>query len=121
MLALSSRVHGSLISEHSLIVFRDVDGTQRPMRYEWFSLGFFDAATFHIILANSAAHIDLLHGHPLGERSLEAERYHLLALESINKRLAQPTPDVTDSLISAVTGFIVHNVASPALYYVFNH
>jgi hypothetical protein len=85
------------------------------MRYEWFSLGFFDTATFHIILANSAAHLDLLNGYPLGRRSLEAERYHLLALESINKRLAHQTPDVTDGLVSAVTGFIVHNVGAPAL------
>jgi hypothetical protein len=51
-----------------------------------------------------------LAGLPHGQRSLEAERYHLLALQSLNQRLAGPNLEITDGLVGAITGFIVHNV-----------
>jgi hypothetical protein len=97
---------------HFHTVFRDTDGTQRPMRSSWFSIGFQDAATFHMILANSAAHLDHLRGVKAGKKGVDAEKYHLLALQSINQRMSEPTLEVTDELIGAVSGFVCHNVCS---------
>jgi hypothetical protein len=81
------------------------------MRSDWFSLGFYDSATFNMILSNSAAHLDQLRGLKIGEKGLDAERYHLLALQSVNTRLAQPNLEVTDELICGIAGFICHNVS----------
>jgi hypothetical protein len=82
------------------------------MRSAWFTIGFQDAATFHMVLSNSAAHIDHLRGVPDGEKGVDAEKYHLLALQSINKRMSEPNLEVTDALIGAVSGFVCHNVSS---------
>jgi hypothetical protein len=81
------------------------------MRSTWFSVGLYDSATFNMILSNSAAHLDQLRGIKDGERGLEAEKYHLIALQSVTKRLAEPNLDVTDGLIGGVAGFICHNVS----------
>jgi hypothetical protein len=89
-------------------VFHDVDSTQRPMRSAWFSVGFYGSTPFNMILSNSAAHLDLLRG--FNERGPDSEKYHLLALQSITRRLAQPDLEVTDELIGGVAGFICHNV-----------
>jgi hypothetical protein len=93
-----------------LAVFHDEIDTQRPMRSAWFTLGFLDKATLYIILANSAAHMDRLRGLKDGQKSLETDKYHLMALQSINKRLGQSEMEVTEGLIGAATGFMCHNV-----------
>jgi hypothetical protein len=81
------------------------------MRSAWFTLGFLDEATLYIILSNSAAHLDRLRGVKDGEKSVETERYHLMALQSINKRLEQPDLEITEGLIAAAAGFMCHNVS----------
>ena len=48
--------------------------------------------------------------HPSDEpRSLDADKYHLLALQSLNQRLTDPAMARSDGLLAAVTGFVVHN------------
>jgi hypothetical protein len=69
-----------------------------------------DEATFLIVLSNSAAHMDRAKGLPPGHKSVEADRLYIQALESINKRLLTPKPDVSDGLIGAISGLITHNV-----------
>lgn len=80
------------------------------MRSAWFTLGFLDPATLYIILSNSAAHLDRLRGLKDGQKSVETDKYHLLALQSINGRMRQPEVDVTEALIGSATGFMCHNV-----------
>jgi hypothetical protein len=46
-----------------------------------------------------------------GQRGLEAEKHHLLAIQSLNQRLAAPDPEISDGLIGAVTGMVIHNVS----------
>lgn len=89
-------------------IFQDVDGTQRAHRQSWFSLGFVDRATFYIILSNSAAHLDALKG--VSTMGVVVQRYHLLALQSINERLRSPDLEASDGLIGTVAGFLTHNV-----------
>jgi hypothetical protein len=72
----------------------------------------FDVAAFHIILANSAAHLDRERGLEFGQKSVEADKYHFLALQSINERIAGPASDISEGLIGAVAGFLVHNVGA---------
>jgi len=93
------------------------------MRSEWFAVGLFDVATFHMVLSNSAAHIDQLRGAKAGEKGVDAEKYHLLALQSINQRLARPELDVTEGLISAVAGFVCHAVCilHEPMFYIYSH
>ncbi|KAF2435919.1 hypothetical protein EJ08DRAFT_294615 [Tothia fuscella] len=90
------------------IIF-EVDNQQRAMRSAWFTLGFFDEATLYIILSNSAAHLDRIRGLECGQKSLETDKFHLKALQSINKRLGQPDLEVNEGLISATSGFMCHN------------
>jgi hypothetical protein len=46
-----------------------------------------------------------------GQKSVEADRYYLLALQSINERMLGPTPDISEGLIGAVSGVTTHNVS----------
>jgi hypothetical protein len=48
---------------------------------------------------------------PRGQRSAEADKYYLLALQSINERMLGPTPDISEGLIGAVSGLVTHNVS----------
>ena len=96
--------------ESCALVFQDADGRQRAMRNEWFLVGCLDPAAFNIVLSNSAAHLDQRNGMPHGQRGLESERYHLLALQSVRKRLALPDATISDGLVGTVAGFVVHNV-----------
>lgn len=92
-------------------VFEDTfDNPQRAYRNEWFPLGHIDSASLDLILANAAAHREQALGVLPNKRSLFAEKYHVQALQSLNKRLADPDLKITDGLIGSVTGFIVHNV-----------
>jgi hypothetical protein len=86
------------------------------MRSDWFAVGISDEAAFNIVLSNSAAHFDQLRGVGLGQKGLETEKYHLIALRSINQRLTQHNLEVTDNLIGAVAGFICHNVSISIWY-----
>jgi hypothetical protein len=69
-----------------------------------------DEAAFLIVLSNSAAHMDRAKGLPLSHKNVEADRLYTQALESINKRLLTPKPDVSENLIGAISGLITHNV-----------
>lgn len=90
-------------------IFRDdIDGTQRPYRSSWFSLGFHDVATFYMLLSNSAAHLDTLRGGT--SRGLDAERFHMMALQSVSRRLSEPNFEASDGLIGTIAGLITHNV-----------
>jgi hypothetical protein len=87
------------------------------MRSQWFTMGFLDVAGFYIILSNAAAHRDQLQGVKEGEKGIEAEKYHLLALERVNSQLAQTDLGVSDGLIGAVSGFVCHNVSIGHTYF----
>ncbi|TID26678.1 Ubiquitin carboxyl-terminal hydrolase 16 [Venturia nashicola] len=98
-------------TEKSLLsmIFRDVDCTQYAHRYEWFSVALLDEATMLLVLSNSAAHRDRASGLPLGQKSPDASELYLRALASVNRRLLEPKPEISDGLVGAIAGLMTHN------------
>ncbi|KAE9988306.1 hypothetical protein EG328_011679 [Venturia inaequalis] len=98
-------------TERSLLsmIFRDVDCTQYAHRYEWFSVALIDEATMLLVLSNSAAHRDRVNGLPIGQKSPDAHELYLRALESVNRRLLKPEPEISEGLVGAIAGLMTHN------------
>lgn len=65
-----------------------------------------------LVLSNSAAHRDRTNGLPLGQKSPDADQLYMRALESVNRRLLKPEPEISEGLIGAISGLITHNVSS---------
>ncbi|RYP21676.1 hypothetical protein DL765_002137 [Monosporascus sp. GIB2] len=84
----------------------------RPFHFPWLMMALSDPAAWHITLANAAWH---------RYRKCKAEefdfasdqevvKHHRLSLQSIARRLADPTKRNDEGLVVAIAGLICHNV-----------
>ncbi|TGO36232.1 hypothetical protein BHYA_0131g00100 [Botrytis hyacinthi] len=94
--------------EHEL-VYHIWDPSQcfQPFRDFWFPLGTNDSAAMHLMLANAALHLNALKGNRDEDR--ESMTYHLSAVRSVNRRLANFTVERSDGILGAILGFMCHD------------
>lgn len=74
----------------------------QPFRDFWFPLGTNDSAAMHLMLANVALHLNALKGNRDEDR--ESMTYHLSAVRSVNRRLANFTVERSDGILGAILG-----------------
>ncbi|TGO22374.1 hypothetical protein BPAE_0170g00070 [Botrytis paeoniae] len=79
----------------------------QPFRDFWFPLGTNDSAAMHLMLANVALHLNALKGNRDEDR--ESMTYHLSAVRSVNRRLANFTVERSDGIMGAILGFMCHD------------
>lgn len=74
----------------------------QPFRDFWFPLGPNDPAAAYLILSNAALHINGLRGNRNEGR--DSMMYHLAAVKSVNRRLANLAVEHSDGIMGAILG-----------------
>jgi hypothetical protein len=74
----------------------------QPFRDHWYPLGLADPAAMHQVLANAAIQmVGLRRDTQDTEKSLS---YHVAAIHSVNRRLADASQSTSDGLLGAILG-----------------
>ena len=91
-----------------------VHGKTCPMFKTLSKIGFFkiilDDAAFRQVLCTSSAHMTMLRG---GTENAEAIALSTKAIQSLNKRIADPVLAVSDGVIVTILAFACHAVSYP--------
>ncbi|TEY43686.1 hypothetical protein BOTCAL_0363g00070 [Botryotinia calthae] len=79
----------------------------QPFRDFWFPLGTNDSAAMHLVLSNAALHLDALRGNI--DENRDSMIYHLSAVRSVNRRLANFAVENSNGIMGAILGFMCHD------------
>ncbi|KAI3322111.1 hypothetical protein HD806DRAFT_501013 [Xylariaceae sp. AK1471] len=92
-------------------LFTEARNSYRPFRFPWLFMGLSDASAWHITMANAVIFKTMKPGDAKPEfgTNTEALKWYTLSLESISKRLADPTERSKEGIIVAIAGFICHD------------
>lgn len=80
-----------------------------PMRDVWFPLDLSNAASFNAVMAQSAAHLSRMQGHP---KSAEALKFKAEAIRIISLWMADETLALGDDVVAAVSRILTYEASS---------
>ncbi|KAI1310427.1 hypothetical protein F5Y03DRAFT_39190 [Xylaria venustula] len=95
-------------------LFAEAYSSYLPFRVPWLSVGLADSAAWYITLANTVLFRKMKPGDakPEYNTDVEAMKWYTLSLQSISKRLADPSERDKQGLMGAITGFICHDTST---------
>ncbi|KAI0966276.1 hypothetical protein F4678DRAFT_449742 [Xylaria arbuscula] len=85
-----------------------------PFRVPWLSIGLADSAAWYITLANTVLFRKMKPGDvkPEYNTDVEAMKWYTLSLQSISRRLADPSERDKQGLMGAIIGFVCHDTTT---------
>lgn len=93
---------------HELVHFIwDSSQGVQPFRDIWFPIAAADPAAMNVVLANASLHLNHIRG--IKTESRDAMMYHLSAVRSVNRRLANFVVEHSEGLMGAILGFMCHD------------
>lgn len=117
--SLSATPDGSgAVKTDARLVFAEAASSYRPFRSPWLALGLRDAAAWYITLAYGAIFREVKPGFEEFDSALteRGAKWYSLCIQSISTRLKDPSQRSNEGVISAVTGFVCHDVCSPRFH-----